>query len=45
MPIAHTNPLKDLKQAIRYFNTKSSRRITLELALMGGVNTSAEAAE
>lgn len=45
MPIAHTNPLKDLKQAIRYFNTKSSRRVTLELALMGGVNTSAEAAE
>lgn len=44
MPIAKTNPLPGLKKAVLYFNSKSNRRITFELALMKGVNTSAEAA-
>ncbi len=44
MPIARANPLSDLKKAIQYFNLKSNKRVTLELALMKDVNTSFEAA-
>lgn len=44
MPIAKTNSLPDLKKAVVYFNSKSKRRITFELALMKGINTSVEAA-
>ncbi len=44
MPIADSNPLAELKEAIRYFNSRSSRRVTLELALMHSVNTSKESA-
>lgn len=45
MPVARSNSLKDLKKAIGYFNTRSSKRVTLELALLKGVNTSHKAAE
>ena len=40
MPIEKTNPLPKLKDAIKYFNTKTNKRVTLEVALIGGVNTS-----
>ncbi len=45
MPIAKVNPLPKLKEAIRYFNDHSSRRVTLEMALMHNVNTSKESAQ
>lgn len=40
MPRAAHESLAKLKSAIRYFNEKSGKRVTLELALMRGVNTS-----
>lgn len=45
MPVNKTNPLADLKKAIQYFNSKSNKRVTLELALMKGINTDKKAAE
>ena len=44
MPINKTNSLDELKQAIKYFNSKSNKRVTLELALMKGLNTDKKAA-
>ena len=44
MPVTKSNPLKELKKAIRYFNDKSGKRVTLELALLKDVNTSRAAA-
>lgn len=41
MPVNKANPLPALKEAIRYFIEKSGKRVTLEAALMGGVNTKA----
>jgi 23S rRNA (adenine2503-C2)-methyltransferase len=41
MPVAKTNPLPALKEAIRYFSEKTGKRVTLEAALMAGVNTGA----
>jgi len=45
MPITKTNSLDELKQAIKYFNSKSNKRVTLELALMKGLNTDKKAAQ
>ncbi len=45
MPIAKANPLPALKTAIRYFNEKSSKRVTLEFALMKNINTSYQSAK
>ena len=45
MPINKTNSLDELKQAIKYFNSKSNKRVTLELALMKGLNTDKKAAQ
>lgn len=45
MPVNKTNPLQDLKKAIKYFNLKSNKRVTLEIALMKGLNTDKKAAE
>lgn len=45
MPVNKTNSLQELKQAIKYFNLKSKKRVTLELALMKGINTDKKAAE
>lgn len=45
MPVNKTNPLADLKKTIKYFNSKSNKRVTLELALMHGINTDKKAAE
>ncbi len=42
MPVEKKNPLPELAEAIRYFNDKTGSRVTLEAALMGGVNTGAE---
>lgn len=42
MPIEKTNPIDELKSAIKYFNDKTHKRVTLELALIAGVNTSKE---
>lgn len=44
MPVTKTNPLNELKKAIRYFNEKTKKRVTLELALLKDINTSYEAA-
>lgn len=41
MPVCQGNPLAELREAIRYFIEKTGKRVTLEAALMGGVNTSA----
>lgn len=45
MPVTKANPLRELKKAIRYFNEKTGKRVTLELALLKDVNTSALAAK
>ena len=39
MPVNKSNSLKELKEAIRHFIEKSGKRVTLEIALLGGVNT------
>jgi 23S rRNA (adenine2503-C2)-methyltransferase len=38
MPITRTNPLPELKAALRFYYRRSGRRITLECVLLGGVN-------
>lgn len=45
MPVNKTNSLDDLREAIRYFIEKSGKRVTLEIALMNGVNTGKEHAQ
>ena len=45
MPVTKANPLTELKKAIRYFNDKTDKRVTLELALLKNVNTSYKAAQ
>jgi len=42
MPIADANPLDKIKQALSAFQSKNGGRITLELPLLGGVNTRGE---
>jgi 23S rRNA (adenine2503-C2)-methyltransferase len=42
MPIAAANPLEKVKQALAAFQNKSGGRITLELPLLGGINTRAK---
>ncbi len=39
MPVTEKNPMGNLRAAIAYFNEKTGKRVTLEAALMGGVNT------
>jgi 23S rRNA (adenine2503-C2)-methyltransferase len=39
MPIGRANPLPALKEALRYFQHKGGGRITLEAALLSGLNT------
>lgn len=43
MPVTNKNPLKDLREAIRYYTEKTGVRCTLEAALMHDVNTNDEA--
>jgi 23S rRNA (adenine2503-C2)-methyltransferase len=45
MPIGRNNPLGELKDALRYYQRRRRRRITLEAVLLGGVNTRREDAE
>jgi 23S rRNA (adenine2503-C2)-methyltransferase len=42
MPICRTNPLPALKEALRYFQHRGGGRLTLEAALLGGINTRRE---
>jgi 23S rRNA (adenine2503-C2)-methyltransferase len=44
MPVAHTNPLADLRTAIAYYIKKTKRRVTLEAALLSGKNTGIDSA-
>jgi 23S rRNA (adenine2503-C2)-methyltransferase len=39
MPAAAANPLPALRDALVYYQEKSGRRVTLEVVLLGGVNT------
>jgi 23S rRNA (adenine2503-C2)-methyltransferase len=45
MPITRTNPLEEVKEALRYYQRIRGRRITLEAVLLGGVNTRRKDAE
>lgn len=45
MPVERSNPLQSLKNAIKYFNEKTGKRVTLEMALIHNVNTSKEMLE
>jgi 23S rRNA (adenine2503-C2)-methyltransferase len=45
MPITKSNPLKEVREALKYWQKKEGRRITLELVLLRGVNTRREDAE
>lgn len=42
MPVAKSNPLPELKRAIAYYTGKTGKRVTLEAALLSGVNTGPE---
>jgi len=42
MPIAAANPLEKMKQALSAFQGKSGGRVTLEVPLLGGINTRAK---
>lgn len=39
MPVSLQNPLKSIKQALMLFQQKGGGRITLEVTLLGGINT------
>jgi 23S rRNA (adenine2503-C2)-methyltransferase len=45
MPITNTNPLPALREALVYYQAKQRRRITLEIPLLGGINTRQEDAD
>lgn len=45
MPVTKANPLSELKKAIRYFNDRTNKRVTLEIALLKNTNTSYQAAQ
>ena len=45
MPVAKSNPLPELKKAISYYTEKTGKRVTLEAALLGGINTNRESAD
>lgn len=40
MKVTNANPLGDLRRALKYYTEKTKRRITLEIVLLGGINTS-----
>ena len=41
MPVSRDNPLNKIKDALIYFQKKREQRITLEMVLLSGINTSA----
>lgn len=45
MPIGRTNPLPELREAIKYFAEKTGKRVTLEAALLHDTNTSEQSAK
>ncbi len=45
MPVAKANPLPELKKAISYYIEKTGKRVTLEAALLAGVNTGRESVQ
>lgn len=45
MPVNQTNPLPELKKAIAYYSQKTGKRVTLEAALLSGVNTGRKSAK
>ncbi|MDR0316784.1 MAG: 23S rRNA (adenine(2503)-C(2))-methyltransferase RlmN [Treponema sp.] len=42
MPITAAQPLHTVKEALRYYQRKGGKRITLEVVLLGGINTRGE---
>ncbi|MDR2135870.1 MAG: 23S rRNA (adenine(2503)-C(2))-methyltransferase RlmN [Treponema sp.] len=44
VPIGRDNPLKQVKEALGYYQQTTGQRITLEAVLLGGLNTGAEEA-
>jgi 23S rRNA (adenine2503-C2)-methyltransferase len=42
MPVSKTNPLGEVKEALKYYQGKEGRRITLEMVLLRGLNTREE---
>jgi len=45
MPLTAGIPLREVKEALRYFQSRGGGRITLEAALLGGINTRAKDAQ
>lgn len=45
MPVTLGNPLPELKKAIAYYINKTGKRVTLEAALLAGINTTKESAQ
>ena len=45
MPCTNTNPLSELKKAVKYYAEKTGKRVTLEAALLSGENTKKESAQ
>lgn len=45
MPVNETNPLPELREAVKYYAEKTGKRVTLEAALMGGLNADRKSAE
>ncbi|MDR2053671.1 MAG: 23S rRNA (adenine(2503)-C(2))-methyltransferase RlmN [Treponema sp.] len=39
MPVTRTNPLKEVKAALAKYQKNENRRVTLEMVLLGGINT------
>ncbi|MDR0720143.1 MAG: 23S rRNA (adenine(2503)-C(2))-methyltransferase RlmN [Treponema sp.] len=39
MPVTRTNPLEEVTAALEIYQKKENRRVTLEMVLLGGVNT------
>ena len=39
MPISQGNPLPEVKRALLHYQEKQDRRVTLEMVLLGGINT------
>jgi 23S rRNA (adenine2503-C2)-methyltransferase len=45
MPVSKSNPLPELKEALAYFQSWTGDRVTLEIPLLGSINTGREAVE
>jgi 23S rRNA (adenine2503-C2)-methyltransferase len=45
MPVTKSNPLPEVKAALQHYQKREGRRITLEMVLLGGLNTRLEDVE